>query len=114
MTAPGITATAAALGSLVGATASVVTTWITQRTQAVRAQREVYHRERETLYGEFVMEASRLTVEALSHSLEQPEALAKLYGILARIRLSAAGIGTRALLRVPGKGRKLTLRVRDR
>jgi hypothetical protein len=84
-----VTATAAALGSLVGASASVVTTWITQRTQDARARREVNHREREAIYGEFVMEASRLTVEALSHSLEQPEALAKLYGILARIRLVA-------------------------
>jgi len=85
-----VTATAAALGSLVGATVSIITTWITQRTQAARAQREGERREREDLYGEFIMEASRLTVEALSHSLEQAETLAKLYGILARIRLVAA------------------------
>jgi hypothetical protein len=85
-----VTATAAALGSLVGATVSIITTWITQRTQAVRMQTEEKRRERAALYGEFVMEASRLTAEALSHSLEQPEALAKLYGILARIRLVAA------------------------
>src|SRR5262249_28598771 len=43
------------------------------------------------LYGEFITEASRLTVEALAHSLEQPEMLVKLYGVLGRIRLVAGG-----------------------
>jgi len=85
-----VTAMAAALGSMVGAMASIITTWITQRTQANRAQMEEKLREREALYGEFITEASRLTVEALSHSLEQPETLVKLYGILGRIRLVAA------------------------
>jgi hypothetical protein len=85
-----VTAGAAALGSLVGATASIVTTWITQRTETVRTQTEGKRRERAELYAEFAMEASRLTAEALSHSLDQPGTLAKLYGILARIRLVAA------------------------
>jgi hypothetical protein len=85
-----VTATAAVLGSAVGATASIVTTWITQRTQTIRAQAEEKLRGREALYGEFITEASRLTVEALGHSLEHPEALVKLYGILGRIRLVAA------------------------
>src|SRR5271154_293259 len=85
-----ITAIAAAFGSLVGAAASIGTTRITQRTQTVRAQMEGRLRDRVSLYGEFVTEASRLTVEALSHSLEQPETLVKLYGILSRIRLMAA------------------------
>jgi hypothetical protein len=85
-----VTAMAAALGSLLGAAASIVTTWITQRTQTARAQMEQKHRDRESLYGEFITEASRLTVEALTHSLEQPETLVKLYGILGRIRLVAA------------------------
>ncbi len=85
-----ITAIAAALGSLVGAAASIGTTWITQRTQTVRAHIEGKLRDRGSLYGEFITEASRLTVEAMSHSLEQPETLVKLYGILGRIRLVAA------------------------
>jgi hypothetical protein len=85
-----ITAIAAASGSLVGAAASIGTTWITQHTQTVREQVGEKLRDRESLYGEFITEASRLTVEALSHSLEQPEALVRLYGILGRIRLVAA------------------------
>jgi hypothetical protein len=84
-----ITAVAAACGSLVGAAATIVTTWITQRTQSVRAEREGKLRNREALYGGFITEASRLTVEALSHSLEQPDTFVKLYGITGRIRLVA-------------------------
>ena len=84
-----ITAIAAACGSLVGAAATIVTTWITQRTQRVQAEREEKLRNREALYGEFSTEASRLTVEALSHSLERPDTFVKLYGIIGRIRLVA-------------------------
>ena len=84
-----ITAGAAACGSLVGAAASIATTWITQRTQATHAQSEARLRVREALYGEFITESSRLTIEALSHSLEKPDRFVKLYGILGRIRLMA-------------------------
>ena len=82
-----VTATAAALGSLVGAAASIATTWITQRTQTIRAHSEWKLRERESLYKEFITEASRLAVDALAHSLEQPDQLVVLYGILSCIRL---------------------------
>jgi hypothetical protein len=84
-----ITAGAAAFGSLVGAVATVSTTWFTQRNQAIRGNLEWNLRERESLYGEFITEASRLAVDALYHSLEEPEKLVALYGILGRIRLLA-------------------------
>ena len=84
-----ITAVAAASGSLVGAAASGVTTWITQRTQSLHAEREDKLRNREALYGEFITEASRLTMEALCHSLERADTFVKLYGITGRIRLVA-------------------------
>lgn len=85
-----IPAIAATCGSLVGTAATIVTTWITQRTQRVHAEREAMLRDRQALYGEFITEASRLTIEALSHSLEQPDTFVKLYGVLGRIRLVAA------------------------
>ena len=85
-----IMAIAAACGSLVGAAASIVTTWITQRTQRIHAEREAKLRGREALYGEFITEASRLTIDALGHSLEKPDMFVKLYGTLGRIRLVAA------------------------
>ena len=84
-----ITATAAALGSLVGAAASIGTTWITQRTQTIHEETEGRLRDRESLYGEFITEASRLAVDALDHSLERSDKLVTLYGILGRIRLVA-------------------------
>ncbi len=85
-----VTATAAVLGSVLGAAASIATTYISQRTESTRAQLELKLRERESLYGEFITEASRLAVEALCHSLEKPETFVKLYGLLCRIRLLAS------------------------
>lgn len=85
-----IAAGAAVLGSLAGAAATVAATWITQRTQTARSKIEAKLRDREALYGEFITEASCLTVDALTHQLEQPATFVKLYGILGRIRLVAA------------------------
>ena len=82
-----LTATAAALGSLVGAAASIATTWITHRTQSVRAHAEWRQREREVLFKEFIAEASRLAIDALTHSMESPDAIMRLYGLLSSIRL---------------------------
>lgn len=82
-----MTATAAGLGSLVGASASIATTLITQRTQSARATTEWQLRERESLYKSFIMEASRLAVDALSNSLQQPGQLVTLYALLSQIRL---------------------------
>ena len=82
-----VTAAAAALGSLVGASASIATTWITQRTQSLRANMEWKLREREALYKEFITEASRLAIDATTHSMERPDQVMTLYGILSCIRL---------------------------
>ena len=82
-----VTALAAALGSLVGATASIGTTWLSQRRQSIRATAEWKLRERESLYKEFIMEASRLFGDAMVNSLDRPDQLVALYGILSRIRL---------------------------
>src|SRR5262245_54226240 len=82
-----ITVLAAAVGSIIGAAASVSTTWITQHKQTLRELAQVRLRERETLYSEFITEASRLTLHATSHSLETLDELVSLYGIVGRIRL---------------------------
>ena len=82
-----LTAMAAALGSLVGATASIATTWITQRTQIIRANSEWKLRQRGCLHKKFIKEASRLAIDAVAHSLEQPDQLMALYGIMSSIRL---------------------------
>jgi hypothetical protein len=82
-----LTAGAAAFGSLIGAAATVLTTWITQRHQAIRGSVEWNLRERAAVYGEFIIEASRVAADALQHSFDEPEKLVALYGVLGRIRL---------------------------
>ena len=86
MDAAVISALAAVLGSVAGSSASIVTTWMTQRNQTVRdrAKREVY--KRESLYSEFVTEVARLTADAVDHTLERPEVLANVFALLGRIR----------------------------
>ena len=82
-----VTASAAAVGSLVGAAATIAAAWMTQRSQLIRGHTEWKLRERESLYGDFIKEASRLAVDAPDHSLAEPEKLVALYGTLGRIRL---------------------------
>jgi hypothetical protein len=45
---------------------------------------------RETLYGEFISECSKLAIDSLAHGMEKPETLWSAYALLNRIRLSAS------------------------
>ena len=49
-----ITGMAAVLGSMAGASASIATTWMTQRDKRIRERTREELRRRETLYGEFI------------------------------------------------------------
>ena len=80
----------AVLGSLVGASATIATTWITQNTSNRREQMRAELHKRETLYGEFISECSKLAIDSLAHGIEQPEKLWAAYAFLNRIRLSAS------------------------
>jgi hypothetical protein len=85
-----ITAMAAVLGSLVGGSATVATAWITQRTLTKRELIGAEIRARETLYGEFIRECSKLVVDSFTHTMDKPEQLLPLYELLNRIRLCAS------------------------
>src|SRR6266478_9306354 len=85
-----ITGMAAVLGSLAGASASIATTWMTQRNQLIRERTKAELRRRESLYGEFITETARLTADAFDHSLVRPETLTSVYAIMCRIRLVAS------------------------
>ena len=85
-----ISALAAALGSLVGGSATIATAWITQKTSAKRELTCRELRKREKLYGEFISECSRLAIDSLAHEIEQPEKMCLAYALLNRIRLSAS------------------------
>jgi hypothetical protein len=83
-------AMAAVLGSFVGGSASIATAWITQTTSTKRELIRQDLRKRETLYGEFISECSRLAIDSLAHGIENPEKLWSAYALLNRIRLSAS------------------------
>ena len=82
--------TAAVLGSLVGGSASIAAAWITQRTSSRRELVRMELQKRETLYGDFINECSRLAMDALAHGLDKPETMLSAYALLNRIRLSAS------------------------
>jgi hypothetical protein len=85
-----LTATAALFGSLVGGVSTFVAHWLTQRVQ-LRAQNLMKrHAEREALYAEFIVEASKRFADAWSHHAESPEVVAGLYSAIERMRLTSS------------------------
>jgi hypothetical protein len=82
-----VSALAALAGAAIGGLISFVTAWSTQHTQA-RAQRLAEARsKRETLYGQFIDEASKLYADALQNQQEKVANLVVLYTIVNRMRL---------------------------
>ena len=67
-----VTALAAIFGSLTGALASSVSTWITQRHHHRRdlLAKNTFHREQ--LYSDFISESARATVDATQHTFQDP------------------------------------------
>lgn len=64
--------------------------WLSQRGQ-FRAQALVHEAaKRETLYAEFIIEASKRLTEAWSRQAESPEVVAGLYSALERMRLTSS------------------------
>ena len=97
-----ITAFAGVLGSLVGGTATVATTWVTQRTQSKRKLIRAEIKKREELYGEFISECSKRAIESFERNLEKPEALLTMYELVNRIRLCASNVVLREAERAVG------------
>lgn len=85
-----ITAMAGILGSLVGGSVTVATTWVTQRTLSKRELLRADIRRREALYGEFISECSARAVDSFEHHLEKTQTLLNAYALLNRIRLCAS------------------------
>jgi hypothetical protein len=85
-----LSAASALMGSLVGGAASLCTAWITQTTQSKRDSAAAELRKRESLYGEYVTECSKLIVDSIDHSLDHPSTMVTALAILNRIRLTAS------------------------
>jgi hypothetical protein len=85
-----LSATAALVGSLVGGVSTFAAYWLTQRVQ-IRAQGLMKrHAEREALYAEFIVEASKRFADAWSHHAESPEVVAGLFSAVERMRLTSS------------------------
>ena len=85
-----VPAAAAIAGSLVGATGSVVGTWISVRHQDRRNLMEMQIARREALYSDFIGKSARLLVDAMQHSASDLQTLLPIYALLSRIRLSSS------------------------
>jgi len=83
-------AIAAVLGSLAAGSATVATAWISQRTLTNRELIGAEIRTRETLYGEFIHECSKLLIDSFVRTLDKPETLLSAYELLNRIRICAS------------------------
>jgi hypothetical protein len=83
-------AMAGVLGSLVGGTATFATAWITQRTHSRREIVSTEIRQRETLYGDFIGECSKLLIDSHMHTLQGLETMLSAYALVNRIRLCAS------------------------
>jgi hypothetical protein len=84
-----VSALAAIFGSFVGAFASTLSTWLTQRHHDRRdlLARRISHREQ--LYSDFISESARAMVHAMQHAFEDPGRLVPIYRLIGRIRLSS-------------------------
>ena len=85
-----VSAMAGVLGSIVGASSTIASGWITQKTLNNRELLRAEIDKRGMLYSEFISECSKLIVDAYGHTLESPETLLSAYALLNRIRLSAS------------------------
>jgi hypothetical protein len=85
-----ISVTSGLLGSVIGGSATVATTWIAQKTVNRRELVRDEIRKREALYGEFIAECAKLFMDAFLHALEKPEILLPVYALINRIRLVAS------------------------
>jgi len=74
-------------GAMVGGVTSITTAWVTQRTERRDLNLQAQRAKRESLYGDFVAEASRLYGDALSHEKDDVTDLVQLYALLAKMRL---------------------------
>ena len=87
MNAAYLSALAALIGSAIGGFTSLATTWLTQRGQAKMRQRTLDRVQRETLFAQFIEEASALYADAFEHESTDVSKLSKLYAMISRMRL---------------------------
>ena len=87
-----ISATAGLVGSLVGGVSTFAASWVTQR-KLIGAQTRIHRaRQRQKLYSEFIIEATRRLAEAWNHQAEGPEVVSNLYSAVQCMRLVSSSM----------------------
>ena len=85
-----LSASAGLIGSLIGGVSTFAASWLTQR-RMLRTQTIMQHAmQRQALYSDFIVEASKRLTEAWNHQAEGPEVIAGLYSAVARMRLTSS------------------------
>ena len=77
-------------GATIGGLTSFLTTWLTQQAQLQEKRREAENTKRQELFNDFIVEASRLYGDALSHEKDDVSDMVQLYALVAKIRLWAS------------------------
>lgn len=91
----GLTSGLSALGgSVLGALASIVTTWLTNNYQSLVNRRAQDVARLEKLYSDFINLASKLYADAQTHNLEDASTLAPLYALKSQICVFARSKNT--------------------
>uniref|UniRef100_E6VPD7 Uncharacterized protein n=1 Tax=Rhodopseudomonas palustris (strain DX-1) TaxID=652103 RepID=E6VPD7_RHOPX len=90
MTGASISALAALAGSAIGGLATLTTAWLTQSHQEQTARIAQENTRRERIFGEFIDQASKLYVDALMNSLDDPNKMIGIYAVIGKLRLFAA------------------------
>ena len=85
-----LSASAGLIGSLIGGASTFAASWLTQR-RILRTQTIMQHAmQRQVLYSDFIVEATKRLTEAWNHQAEGPEVIAGLYSAVARMRLTSS------------------------
>jgi hypothetical protein len=85
-----LSASAGLIGSLIGGASTFAASWLTQR-RMLSTQTIMQHTmQRQALYSDFIVEASKRLTEAWNHQAEGPEVIAGLYSAVARMRLTSS------------------------
>jgi len=87
MDASTLSGVSALMGSVVGAGASLTTTWIAQRYSTRQERVRERARQRERLYSKFISEAAHLQLDAFGHQLDSAKAVVRIAGLVNRVRL---------------------------
>lgn len=82
-----LSAMAAVAGSGVGAFASFASSWLTLSSQERATRLGQALSQRQQFYGDFIDEAARLIADALTHHLDDPSKIVRLYAMVGKMRL---------------------------